>query len=409
MQPWSFLVRLASGGTWAAAAALIASWATEAIADPSFDPTRLIVAAAIVTLGELIEVDLRWGRSTPVSNALVFALFVILDPAVSVLVAVVPAFAIAIAARSPQIGWGPRFRSTSRRLANAMAALGVFVLLSRVIPPLPVHKGDLLSETIAMVLSGVLYLLADTAASAAFVSRSHGVPFRSVWISQVQGLAALHSAFLSVAALTGVAFDVLSDWALLLLLLPLLATLYSFRRYSSIHKTYSQTIRALSTLPELAGYATAGHSVRVAETATAIARQQGMSDSDASEVEFAALLHDLGYLSFDDPGFNGASAPTEEELARASAAIVEQTPYLTRVAKLVRDQDLPFQEGRLQHVGALGSRILKVANAYVEMTEEGPREPLTSEEALALIKTRAGSTYDPKVVAALEKAVKTSV
>lgn len=410
MEPRSFLVRLASAVAWGAALALVGLWSAASIGGPSFDLSRLTLAAAIVTVGELLEVDLRGGRSTPVSNALIFALFVILDPSVSVLVAVVPAFAVATAVKGAQIGLGPRFRSTSRRLVNTIFALGAFVLLARVIPPLPVQKGDLISETLAMVIAGLLYFVADTAASAGFVARSQGVPFRPVWISQVQSMASLHAAFLSVAALMGVAFDVLSDWALVLFLLPLFATQYSFRRYASIHKTYSQTIRALSTLPELAGYAPSGHSIRVAETATAIARQHGMSDSQVQEVEFAALLHDLGYLSFDDPGSAEAAPVNEEELARASAMIVEQTPYLARVAKLIRDQDLPFQEGRLQHVGALGSRIVKVANAYVEMTEEGrSRRSWTSEEALTQIKLGAGSTYDPNIVASLEKATKPSV
>ncbi|MGH9196217.1 MAG: HD domain-containing protein, partial [Acidimicrobiia bacterium] len=335
-------VRLASTGAWVTALALVVAWRMGFLGDPSFDLGRLVLAAAIVTLGELLEVDLKGGRSTPVSNALVFALFVILDAPASVLTAVLPAFAVAMAVRGAQIGWGPRFRSTSRRLGNTILALGAFVALTRVIPAFPVPKGELLSEVISMVFAGLVYLVADTASSAGFIARNQGVPFRPVWFSQLQNLAALHVAFLSVAALMGVAFQVLSDWALILFLLPLFATQYSFRRYASIHKTYTQTIRALSTLPELAGYAPEGHSVRVAETAMAVARQHGMSESAVQEVEFAALLHDVGYLSFEDPhpsGSNGSKPPTEEEIARASAALVEQTPYLERVAKLVRDQD----------------------------------------------------------------------
>lgn len=404
MNPKSFLVRLASGAAWlAACGAIIASLAAGYWPDAA-DSYRLVLAFGIVALGELLEVDLKGGRSTPVSNALVFALFVILDPPVEVVIAVVPAFFVAFVLRAQQLGWGPRFRSTSRRLATTFIALVVYVALDSALPALGVSRGELLSRTIAMIVSGIGYFVVDTAASAAFVARSQGVPFRPVWKGQVQSMAALHAAFLSVSALMALAFDVLREWAFALFLLPLFATRYSFRRYSSIHKTYTQTIRALSTLPELAGYAPPGHSIRVAELATAIARQYGMTDSEVQEVEFAALLHDVGLLSFADPGGAQPASLNDEKLARASAAILEQTPYLERVARLVRDRDLPYRSGRLQHVGMLGSRIVRVADDLVELTEEGG-PALSTKDALEQIRAFSGTTYDPSVVSALERAL----
>ena len=58
-------------------------------------------------------------------------------------------------------------------------------------------------------------------------------------------------------------------WALPVLVLPLLTTQFSFRRYAQIRSTYRQTIRALSKITEVGGYVQDGHSIRVSALAVA--------------------------------------------------------------------------------------------------------------------------------------------
>lgn len=397
-------LQLLSGSVWALALAWILGAVSGGFDLSSVGYDLYFIAVGVVALGDLLEIDLRGGRSTPVSNAMVFALFVVL-PKPGLVAVVVPAFLIAFVIRSRDLGWGPRFRSTSRRLATTLLTYWLYITLASVIPELAVKRGDLISDVIAMVIAGAAYLVLDTGLSAAFISNAQRIPLVPIWRGQLQNLLPLHGAFLSVSALIALAQGVLGQWAFVLFLLPLFAARYSFRRYASIHKTYAQTIRALSKVPELAGYAPEGHSIQVAELAKRLARVHGLLDNEVEELEFAALLHDVGRISFEDPSEAPESVsgtPFGSRLAEASSEIVGQTPYLHRVAELVRDYELPYtSSGGLHDDRAhLSARILKVANAYVELTESaGPR--VSSLGALHQLESEAGEVYDPAVVRSL--------
>jgi hypothetical protein len=371
------------------------------------DAFQLAVVTGVMALGEWLEVDLRGGRTTPVSTAVVFAIFVIMPP-VEVILAVTVAYFIGTVVRSRQVSWEARFRSSSRRLTAVTLSLAVYLGMSTLLRPLPVdspEQGRLLSLTLAMLLAGLLKLVVDTGVSALFISIVQKVPARPIWVGQMQNRLALHVAFLSVAALMALSHAVLGEAAFVLFLLPLVAARRSFRRYASIHKTYSQTIRGLSKVPELAEYAPQGHSVRVADIATAIARDLGFSDNEVQDVEFAALLHDVGRVSLGDPTDLPESVSGTDDgrtLAHASAGIISQTPYLDRVARIVRHQGDQFLDtGDFQpDLVLMGSRIVRTANDYVELTEQdGPGLP--PEMAVEHLETRSGADYDPTIVASL--------
>lgn len=400
MKPKLFPTLLVNGAFWGLAVAWIGLEFEYGYRIAPDKIPLLLIATGLVILGDIFEIDLRGGRSTPVSNAVIFALFVVLGPP-EVLLVVVPSFLVALVVRAHAFGWGPRFRSTSRRLVTVMFSWGAYLLLVRALPPLPVNRGELLTETVSMVAAGILYLAADTGLSATLISLAQKVPVKPIWRSQLHSLVALHISFLSVSALIALAYGVLREWAFLLFLLPLFAARHAFRRYASIHKTYEQTIRALAKAPELAGYATDGHSRAVAEYAKAIARQQGLSDNEVQEVEFAALLHDVGRFFFEDPADvpeSFAGTPEGVRLGEASASLARQTPYLSKVADLVQHQDTPNRQSP-----PLGARIVKVANDFVELNREGPG--LNALTALHQLELLAGEEYDPILVKSLRTAL----
>lgn len=362
----------------------------------------IALAAAVVLVGELLEVDLRGGRSTPVSSAVVFALFVILPPAnAGFLLAILPALVIAIVVRSSSVGWGAKFRSTSRRLWAILISYGLFLAATRLLGyshPFPS------SVTILMVGAGWIKLLIDIGASSFFIANAQHIRAWPLWKGQARNRVGLHGALLSVAALMALAHESLGNLTFVLFLLPLLAARYAFKRYASIHKVYLQTVRALAKVPELAGYAPEGHSMRVAELAASLARERGMSDNDVQDLEFASLLHDVGRVSFADPGeFPESVAGTRagERIAEASATIIGRTPYLSKVAKIVRDSDRdpesPYLDGQILE----GSLILKVANDFVELTEPGGPE-MPTDTVFQLISADQ-ETYDHGVVDALSR------
>src|SRR5271169_5060379 len=121
-------------------------------------------------------------------------------------------------------------------------------------------------------------------------------------------------------------------WALPVFVVPLLFTQFAVRRYAGIKQTYAQTIRSLSRVTEVGGYTETGHSRRVSELAMAVGRELGMSDSELVDLEYAALMHDLGQLSLTEPIPGGATvmadAGEQRHIAEMGAAVIRQTGVL---------------------------------------------------------------------------------
>lgn len=207
----------------------------------------------------------------------------------------------------------------------------------------------------------------------------------------------------SVAALLALSYPGLGWWTLPLFLGPLAATEYSFRQVATIRRNYLQTVRALSKVPEMAGYTLGGHSSRVAKLSVEIAKELRMGDPGLMEVEYAALLHDIGRVSLPDPEDQSVST-ARLELALVGADIIEETGHFPRVARMVREQNEPYRrrgEDVNKHLD-LGAKIIKVASAYDDLTvPAGPGR--SAWDALERLHMGMAYEYDPAVIQALTR------
>jgi len=200
--------------------------------------------------------------------------------------------------------------------------------------------------------------------------------------------------------------------ALPLGLLPMVLTYVAVRRYTTNRATYRQTIATLSRLTEVAGYTPTGHASRVAARSVSIARSMGMHAEAVQELEYAALLHDLGQVGLRSPIPDGATvlaAPDDQrKIASEGARIVRRTEVLDRVADLMERQTTPFR-----HVREWGekvpmeSRIIKVSNAFDDFSH-GRADAKSIDAALERIQLGLGYEYDPEVVEALIRSVRTT-
>ncbi|HEX6220333.1 MAG TPA: HD domain-containing phosphohydrolase [Acidimicrobiia bacterium] len=206
-------------------------------------------------------------------------------------------------------------------------------------------------------------------------------------------------------ALTGAVFGELFApvgwWALPIALLPYSFAHVAFRRFQETKTTYRQTIRALARIPEVSGLGIDGHADRTTETATSIAKEMGVGPAQVEEVEYAGLMHDIGRVSLSEPqilkmGF------TDDDLARWSAEIIAESPYLERVATQVRDQYESYRKPGEQDDPdvSIVSRIIKVAAAYDWKVHRSGMSPLA---ALEELHAGAAYEYDPEVVASLRR------
>jgi hypothetical protein len=183
---------------------------------------------------------------------------------------------------------------------------------------------------------------------------------------------------------------------------PLLVIQFAFRRYAGIRATYLQTVRALAQVTEVGGYVEGGHSRRVSRLALAIGRELGMPEPDLLNLEYAALMHDIGQLSLVEPIPGGAtllvSPPDARRIAEFGAEVIRQTGVLDTVAELVRFQSLPANGGPM--TPPLGSKVIRAANAFDDLVGGSADRDRTA-AAIARLKLDAGSEYDVEVVAAL--------
>jgi hypothetical protein len=211
----------------------------------------------------------------------------------------------------------------------------------------------------------------------------------------------LGSAIGASAVITVFGAEVMGTTELVVFAGPLLVIQAAFRRYAGIRATYLQTVRALARVTEVGGYVEGGHSRRVSRIALATGRELGMAEPDLLDLEYAALMHDIGQLSLLSPIPGGAtvfvSNADQRRIAELGADVIRQAGVLDRVAELVRWQALP---SRGEREPPLGSKIIKVANAFDDLVG-GSTDRDRMAAALDRLRLETSSDYDPGVVTAL--------
>ena len=260
---------------------------------------------------------------------------------------------------------------------------------------------------VVMVAVGGLTMLVQVVLEAvAHAGRDHA-PLVPAILDEVRSTLALGTALVTSGALIALADVAIGIAALPLFLFPLLLTSFAVQRNASIRTTYRQTIGALSSLTDRAGYTVDQHARRVADVSLAIGRDLGMGQRELTDLEYAALLHDLGQVALREPIPAGATvmaAPADQQrIARDGAEIVRTTGVLDSVATILEAQTTPYRQVReFGQDLPMASRIIKVANAYDDLC--GTRGD--DDRAMERIHLGLGYEYDPQVVDSLTRVLR---
>ncbi len=375
-----------------------------------FEQPRITLAfGVLVAVGEFARITLPGGREVaPVAaaSAMSYAfLFTIAgEPVLHSGLQVVAVVAVGMAlgelphimvGRPPQ--WGD--------LARRMLSVAVIALLFKPLVALVDLDGPL--WWMALVLMAVIVVVvwaADSVAAAAIRADRLRTRFVVTVRDEMRAQVAIGMAVGASAILMALSVHVMGLTTLLVFIAPLLVTEVAFRRYAQIRRTYLQTVRALSRVTEVGGYVEPGHSRRVSRLAQGIGCALGMSESELLELEYAALMHDIGQLSLRDPIPSGATvlaSPREQSsIAELGSAIIRETGVLDGVAELVRRQWEPYTGDGDAGPPPLGSRIIKVANAFDDLVGDSTDRDRV-EAVLQRLRMDTGHEYDPMVVEAL--------
>ncbi len=222
-------------------------------------------------------------------------------------------------------------------------------------------------------------------------------------VDNVKGMGPVAFAALSTGIAIALGLAPLGVLSIVLMSFPLLLLHYAIRQRVKVRDTRRQTIAALSRLTEVAGYTPSGHSRRVADLCMRVGVELHLTERELVMLEDAALLHDIGQVYLDEPIPGGATveaAPRDQaHIAHQGADIVLRTEALDDVAIIMEAQATQYRLVReMGESVPLASRIIKVCNAYDDLTRGMPQRHAEAVERLYL---GLGYEYDPAVLDAL--------
>ena len=180
--------------------------------------------------------------------------------------------------------------------------------------------------------------------------------------------------------------------------------------YVRLDQAYLETVTALATAMEAKDHYTAGHAAALAGRALAVGRRLGLDEEALRQLNYAAILHDIGKIGVPGRILNKPGPLDAEEFAVMAQhtvigeQIIESLEHLRPVARIVRSaheryDGSGYPDGLAGEAIPLRSRIVLVCDAYDAMTSDRPyRTALTASEALAEVCACAGSQFDPLVV-----------
>ncbi len=152
------------------------------------------------------------------------------------------------------------------------------------------------------------------------------------------------------------------------------------------------------------------HSTAIAQTAATLARALGLAQREIERIRVAGLLHDLGDLAIPEDvlAHDGKLGRDDRRMIaehpKVGQIILEQAGALRDAGAIVLHHHERFDGRGYPHGLAgeeipIGARIVAVIDAYDAMTNGRPyRAAISHEEAVAELRSNAGTQFDPGVV-----------
>jgi len=178
----------------------------------------------------------------------------------------------------------------------------------------------------------------------------------------------------------------------------------------AVGKTLSDTVIAISKMVEMKDPFTAGHQIRVAQLASAIANKMNLTDEQTAMLNTAATIHDIGkiYVPSDILSKPGKLNPLEYEIiqthVRGSYEILKEIDFVGPIAEIVfQHHERMDGSGYPRAIKGddilLEAKILMVADVVEAMSSHRPyRASMGIDKALAEITLNRGKLYDEGAV-----------
>ncbi len=289
------------------------------------------------------------------------------------------------------------------------------VLVLAVFAPGPPSLDELGVYLAALVAAG----LADFAWALSRDQLLHGKPVMEV-VKNCLGTNRVAATFSAIGFFP--AYAAVDQPLVLLVIGPLVWLLTVFSRDRSerwsatleLHRAYRGTVMLLVDVVEHDDDYTAEHSRSVVELARGVAQELGMDKYGLQELEFAALLHDVGKIAIPKEILHKPAKLTDSEFEVMKTHTIEGQFMLDRIGGLLgrvgeivrscheRWDGKGYPDGLKGEDIPLAARVVFVCDAYNAMTTTRPyRAALPHDHAMTELVSNAGTQFDPMVVGAM--------
>ncbi len=378
--------------------------------DRAFDLGPAVVSLLLVALLARIRFHDGAGYTTPIQLAFV-PIALLLPPAVAVIV-------VALAMPLSHVDRVIRGQKHPARLViclgDAWFAVGPAIVLAAAAPAEPAWS------------AWPIYLAALAAQFAFDLLGSVLHDWYAVGVSSDLGLRVLGWTWLVDAMLSSVGFLAALAArdqpyaAVLVLPLAVLLAIFSRERTARIEQSlelssaYRGTTLLLSDVLDEDDEYTAFHSRGVVQLSLAVADEMGLDARQKRNVEFGALLHDIGKIAIPKEILNKPGKLSPDEWVVMETHTVEGQKMLDKVGGVLRDVGQivrssherwdggGYPDGLVGDAIPLESTIVSACDAFSAMTTHRPyRRALSLDEAIQELRRNSGTQFAPAVVDAL--------
>ncbi len=378
----------------------LAVWKFPHVRVESWVPVLWWVVFGIIAELSPISVP-RSGAYITVSSALDYAAIIIFGPAVAAIISTV----VTVVATGARLPLHKLLFNVSLFVVMIFAAGAVFESVGGV------STANVGLLVLPLAACGITYFAVDTIGISFIIALyARENPWR-IWQRTYLWTTVTHLiGFVPLSAIMVVIYLHIGIPGVALFFVPLILARHSFKLYIDMRETHMNTVRALTSAIDASDPFTSGHSERVTEYSTSIARRMGLSERRVLMVEYASLLHDMGKIAIQHDVLLKPGKLTDDEWKvmrrhpETGARIVSDLHFLKGAREIVlyhheRCDGKGYPDGLEGTEIPVGARIVKVADAFDAMMSDRPyRRGLDADAAMEELRRGRGTDFDAEVV-----------